>query len=159
MEGGWATAVFVRPWDIPKIGLLTKMSVASGLKTNKTTLYDPHKSHGTRLMSIPPICQLLSVFSHPPEWYSGLRHCIAVLEASLQTWLEPRMCHNQPWRGVPKGSAQFAQRHPGWLSLLLIYNVENIEIKTNPWMSRCVQTFDWYCFLGDNSKGPTFHRH
>jgi hypothetical protein len=26
---------------------------------------------------------------------------------------------------------------------LLFYNV--VKIKKNPWMSRCVQTFDWYC--------------
>jgi hypothetical protein len=31
------------------------------------------------------------------------------------------------------------------MSSLLLYNVENINIKKNPWMSRCVQTFDWYC--------------
>jgi hypothetical protein len=32
-----------------------------------------------------------------PEWHSGLRHCISVLEASLQTsWFEPRLYHNRP---------------------------------------------------------------
>ncbi|KAK6328962.1 hypothetical protein J4Q44_G00009400 [Coregonus suidteri] len=32
-----------------------------------------------------------------PEWHSGLRHCISVLEASLQTpWFDSRLYHNRP---------------------------------------------------------------
>ena len=31
------------------------------------------------------------------------------------------------------------------MSSLLFYNVGNSKIKKNPRMSRCVQTFDWYC--------------
>jgi hypothetical protein len=32
------------------------------------------------------------------------------------------------------------------MSSLLFYNVEHSKkIKKNPWMSWCVQTFDWYC--------------
>jgi hypothetical protein len=27
----------------------------------------------------------------------------------------------------------------------IFYNVENSQIKKKPWMSRCAQTFDWYC--------------
>ena len=31
------------------------------------------------------------------------------------------------------------------MSSLLFYNVEIVKIKKNPSMTRCVQTFDWYC--------------
>ena len=44
------------------------------------------------------------VFRHfcNTEWRSSLRHCISVLEASLQTpWFESRLHHNRPWSGVP----------------------------------------------------------
>ena len=45
---------------------------------------------------------------------SGLRHCVSVLETSLQTpWFESRLYHNRPWLGVPSCGAQLAQRCPG----------------------------------------------
>ena len=33
------------------------------------------------------------------------------------------------------------------MSSLSFYNVEIVKITKNPWMSWCVQTFDWYCTL------------
>ena len=33
------------------------------------------------------------------------------------------------------------------MSSLLFYNVKNSINKENPGMSRCVQTFEWYCLL------------
>jgi hypothetical protein len=37
-----------------------------------------------------------------PEWRSGLRHCISVLEASLQTpCFKSKLYHNLPLLGVP----------------------------------------------------------
>ena len=34
------------------------------------------------------------------------------------------------------------------MSSLLFYKCKKIvKIKKNPWMSRCVQTFDWYCII------------
>jgi hypothetical protein len=39
---------------------------------------------------------LLTVCLGAPEWCSGLRHCISVLEASLQTpWFHSRLYHNR----------------------------------------------------------------
>ena len=38
-------------------------------------------------------------FYWAPEWRSGLRHCISVLEMSLQ--FDSRLYHIQPWLGVP----------------------------------------------------------
>ena len=34
-------------------------------------------------------------------------------------------------------------------------NVENIKIKKNPGMSRCVQTFNWYCVPQNNLRRHT----
>ena len=82
INGGGARAVFVKPWDIPIIGILTKTSVASepfDLQHRMTTpwkgetltntvvfsicLYVPHKCQGTRLKSEPSMCKHLFVES------------------------------------------------------------------------------------------------
>jgi hypothetical protein len=34
-----------------------------------------------------------------------------------------------------------------FMSPLLFNNVKTVKIKKNPWMSRCVQTFDWYIYI------------
>ncbi|XP_070295983.1 AT-rich interactive domain-containing protein 4B-like [Salvelinus sp. IW2-2015] len=47
-----------------------------------------------------------------PEWRSGLRHCISVLEASLQTLVRFQAVSQLPVIGSPIGH-QLAQRHPG----------------------------------------------
>ena len=47
-----------------------------------------------------------------PEWRSGIRHCVSVLEASLQTLV--RFQAVSPWLG----GAQLAQRRPGLASIV-----------------------------------------
>jgi hypothetical protein len=39
----------------------------------------------------------------PPEWHSGLRHCISVLEASLQTRVQSQVCVTLAVTGIPIG--------------------------------------------------------
>lgn len=71
VEGGRATAVFVRAWDIPEIGLLTNTSAGSKQFEHYTERLDSHKYDG-----------VLRFYLRPPQ---APRHLSEVGTADVPT--------------------------------------------------------------------------